>query len=584
MKEIIYLGISLGFNSSAALVSNKRGVLFAISEERLNNEKNTKKFPELAIKHCCLYAFNNDLCVNKIVVSYYGIITKEYFNKYCSIFTFDDWHTQLLRYCSSMCKIDLKSCDTVIESKSHQLNHATATLAFYNNKHKDYYLVSSDGFGLGLSGAIYDRDLHLIDSVELSESVGLVYQFTTGALGFKEHQHEGKLTGLAAFGKPIYKDNFYNLFCRCSDHNGLSYVGYKTLDRLDYSSEEIELIRKNHFIPNFGLFMKLKNSVYTMVQDLLKNNASREDISASLQKFSEEVTINWLKRYCNRKIPVFLSGGLFANVKINQAIKDSGIFTDVYVCPPMGDEGTAIGCCVSDMLAHGIFKIKIRNSSNTPCVGPDVDSEYITNYEALNILDELHLADKYSISIVHNKRMLHKCIVSKLKDNKVVCYMNGKLEFGPRALCHRSILYNADAYETNNWLNEKLNRSEFMPFAPVCLDKFANDLFKNIKYGRQSAKYMTMTFDATDYFISNCKAACHIDNTARPQIISKRSDKDMYNILMLYYKLTNKKALINTSWNLHNYPIICRSDRAIRDFIKADLDVLVIGNVVISKI
>jgi len=157
------------------------------------------------------------------------------------------------------------------------------------------------------------------------------------------------------------------------------------------------------------------------------------------------------------------------------------------------------------------------------------------------------------------------------------------MEFGPRALCHRSILYNCDTKETNDWLNKKLSRTEFMPFAPVCMEEFADQLFEDLDGGRDSAKLMTMTFNCTEVFADAYPAACHIDNTARPQIVSKNEDEFTWKILSQYYALTLKKALINTSFNLHNWPIIATKEVALDSWLKSDTDCLLIENVMIEK-
>ena len=123
-----------------------------------------------------------------------------------------------------------------------------------------------------------------------------------------------------------------------------------------------------------------------------------------------------------------------------------------------------------------------------------------------------------------------------------------------------------------------------MPFAPVCMEEVADDLFKDLDGGRDSAKLMTMTFDCKDEFVENYPAACHIDNTARPQIVSKYDDAFTWNILFNYYKMTGKKALINTSFNLHNWPIIAIKEVALESWLKSDTDCILIENVMIEKV
>ena len=239
----------------------------------------------------------------------------------------------------------------------------------------------------------------------------------------------------------------------------------------------------------------------------------------------------------------------------------------------MGDEGTAVGAAV--YLAYNDVVIVDNASDHVICGTKPNSSEVQSIFHK-----ECAAKECYNVKVVENTI---DYIAKKLADNKIVCLMRGKMEFGPRALCHRSILYNADSKETNDWLNKKLSRTEFMPFAPVCREEVADDLFINLDGGRDSAKFMTMTFDCTEEFAENYKAACHIDNTARPQIVSKDDDPYMWEILRKYQIMTGKKAMINTSFNLHNNPIIESVEVAIRSWLKSDTDVLVIGNIVIEK-
>ena len=237
----------------------------------------------------------------------------------------------------------------------------------------------------------------------------------------------------------------------------------------------------------------------------------------------------------------------------------------------MGDEGTCVGAAMS--LSLPLTKPVLPQSCGTKITYTYDD---INNY-----LKKHNVIDSYKVTEFDNSI---EEIANRLSNNKIVCLVRENMEFGPRALCHRSILYNCDTKETNDWLNKKLSRTEFMPFAPVCRKEVADDLFVNLDGGRKSAKFMTMTFDCTQEFINNYPAACHIDNTARPQIIHKEDDEYMWNILAKYEEKTGKKALINTSFNLHNWPIIENAEVAIDSWIKSDTDCLVINNVFIEKI
>lgn len=567
MLEKIYLGISLGFNSSACVISNKRGILAAISQERLNGQKNTKELPLDAIKKCLELA--NVKEIDQIAISHYETITVDYFNKYMSkgFKSITDWELFLLNYVTQNCNVHIKDCN--IKVVNHHTAHAFSTFGFYPYNNEDAYIITSDGFGQGVSGRIYHRDGGILSEVPLKNSIALVYQFVTGALGFKMHQHEGKITGLAAYGQPIYLKDFESLFNPSDEGNGLDFKD----DQYWLDDDELEQVA-NSAIKDFDLFLKLKNAVFGLVDVLTYKGAKREDIAASVQEFAEKYTLRWIDRYCFDKAPAYIAGGLFANVKINQKLKDSGHFSEVYVCPPMGDEGTCIGAVISLMSSKDEFEIVLPQECGTS-VGYKTECDFAIDY-----LEKNCLLDNYSVKVSNE---IINDIAERLSNNKIVCLMRSHMEFGPRALCHRSILYNCDTKETNDWLNKKLSRTEFMPFAPVCREEVADDLFKNLDGGRDSARFMTMTFDCTDEFIKNYPAACHIDNTARPQIIRSEDDSFMWLLLKEYERRTSKKALINTSFNLHNWPIIENELVGIKSWITSDTDCLVIGNVIIEK-
>ena len=157
------------------------------------------------------------------------------------------------------------------------------------------------------------------------------------------------------------------------------------------------------------------------------------------------------------------------------------------------------------------------------------------------------------------------------------------MEFGPRALGNRSIFVSATDSSVNKWLNNKLKRTEFMPFAPITLDKDANKMYYNLKPIKKAIKFMTSTAKCKKAMVKSCPAAVHIDNTARPQIIYKKSNNRIYKLLEEYKKISKNPSLINTSFNVHEEPIVCSPDDAIRAFKTSDLDYLFINDYIVFK-
>jgi carbamoyltransferase len=156
------------------------------------------------------------------------------------------------------------------------------------------------------------------------------------------------------------------------------------------------------------------------------------------------------------------------------------------------------------------------------------------------------------------------------------------MEYGPRALGNRSILYQTKDRTVNDWLNKRLKRTEFMPFAPVTLKEYASQCYKNVGGAESAAKFMTITFDCTDWMKKHCPAVVHIDGTARPQLIDKKANPSYYRILDEYRKLTGIPSIVNTSFNMHEEPIVCSPDDALRSFRDGGLDYLAIGSFLIE--
>ena len=151
------------------------------------------------------------------------------------------------------------------------------------------------------------------------------------------------------------------------------------------------------------------------------------------------------------------------------------------------------------------------------------------------------------------------------------------MEYGPRALGNRSILYRPDSPSVNDWLNERLKRTEFMPFAPSTLAEDAASYFVGIEGAENTARFMTITFDCTEVMKKSCPGVVHIDGTARPQIVHAHDNPDYHRIISEFKRLTGLSCVVNTSFNIHEEPIVCTPEDAIRAFKTGHLDVLAIG-------
>ena len=203
-------------------------------------------------------------------------------------------------------------------------------------------------------------------------------------------------------------------------------------------------------------------------------------------------------------------------------------------------------------------------------LGPDYNESYIEQYLR-------RVGAKYT-RMEDAAKTLAKCIHSKM----IVAFYQGRMEYGPRALGNRSILYSPVDPAVNDWLNERLNRSEFMPFAPVTMHEHSKDCYVDIVDNPVAAKYMTITYQCTDKMKVAAPACVHIDGTARPQVISRKDNPRYYDIISEYNKLSGIPTIINTSFNMHEEPIGCTPEDALRAFLDARLDFLALGDFLLS--
>jgi len=308
----------------------------------------------------------------------------------------------------------------------------------------------------------------------------------------------------------------------------------------------------NHLVP-----VSKNKGIYKII-----NKFKREDVAAGLQKNLEIEFLKFLEYWMKKtkQTNICLAGGLFANVKLNQKIQE--IAKDIFISSHMGDGGLGVGAIFTHL-------------SNCK----KLDSLYLGNEYTDEFIKYVLDKSKINYSIPTN---LAKTVASLLSKNNVVVLFQGKMEFGPRALGNRSLLYRPDDPKVNDWLNKKLNRTEFMPFAPVVLIEDAKKCFKKININSQPAKHMIMTYECTDWMKKNCPGVVHIDGSARPQLIDKKVNPVYYNIVKEFKKITGLPCIINTSFNMHEEPIVCSPKDAIRAFMDSKLDYMVMNKYLIE--
>ena len=259
---------------------------------------------------------------------------------------------------------------------------------------------------------------------------------------------------------------------------------------------------------------------------------------------------------------------MFANVKLNQRIAELPQVDYVFVFPAMSDTGNSIGAVLLDMQANNPAQMEAhRGALESVYWGPEYAPAEIESALQTVGLPYQKLSDE----------ALTKTAAQAIHDGKIVGWFQGRMEFGPRSLGNRSMLARPIESSINDWLNQRLDRSEFMPFAPSVLEEKADEVFHNVEKGRHTAAFMTITFNVKEEWRKRIAAVVHVDGTARPQLVSTRTNPLYHQLISEYYQLSGIPLVLNTSFNVHEEPIVCAPKEAIQAYLEKRVDCLAIG-------
>ncbi|MCG8607564.1 carbamoyltransferase [bacterium] len=566
------LSFSQEHDAGAAVIENGK-VLAAINEERLTRVKGQDGFPINSIQEVLKLSGKVHTDVKHVVVpeiSKFIDVVKNVTKYPATAFPVGKGSpslTDVIRQALYASYIILQTYPKVIwnhfvdiiilkrmfpDAQFHRVEHHVchAASAFHTSGFSKALVVTADYWGDFVCNMVSIGERKQIRPVSRSwypNSIGHYYANLTTWMGFKANRHEGKILGLAAYGdaeSPAY-DEIKDLLVV----DGLKIYCPFMIGRMWHKK-----------LPFF------KNSLMRRLQ----RTYSREEIAAVFQRRLEEVFVELVRNaYEKYKIGnLVLAGGTFSNVKLNQRLFQIKGIKKIYIFPNMTDGGISVGAALHyDISSNG-------------SLGSAIDDAYLgPGFSNAEIEEELEQA-KVNYEYFKN---VEKEIAKLLADNKVVARFNGKMEYGPRALGNRSILYAATDPSVNDWLNKKLGRTEFMPFAPVTLAEYAEECYENIKGAEYPAKFMTITFDCTDYMKKASPATVHVDGTARPQLIDEKTNPSYYKILKEYHKITGIPTIVNTSFNMHEEPIVCTPNDAVRSFLCGHLEYLAIGNFLVTN-
>jgi carbamoyltransferase len=543
---MLILGVHAAFHDNTACLFDDYRPLAAVSQERLTRIKcDAGRVPDEAIDECLAIAGRSRKDVD-VVAFGRGMFLERYY-RYPRL---DRMTTRRLRraFGREKQRLMLSECqrfntpdslslfdaplflaengfraDAEMSFTNHHLAHALPCL--FHTDWPEALIYTADGkgdnaqysirlFGDGKLETLYGGDDALFTPARV-DSLGEVYSLCTEVLGYKRNRHEGKLTGLAGHGKPVFYDALAAHFH--VDENG-----------------EVQ--------SNFPSYEAMAERV-----NFLCKGVSREDIAASAQHLLENVLLEAvgtiLKRHPRRFLGV--AGGVFANVRLNQRLAEELPVEEVFVFPAMGDQGQPYGNVLDYLLRRDGLERWLANRYrlDTLYYGRD----FGTGIDA-RLSGDAAFKRISSTSVETSAKLL--------SEGGIVAIYTRGMEYGPRALGARSIMASALDGQINQILNDRLSRSEFMPFAPVVMSEDADSVFDLTPATRYAARFMTVTCGVKDEWRNRIPAVVHVDGTARPQVIERTHNPLYYDILAAYKALTGVPVLVNTSFNVHEEPII----------------------------
>ena len=389
------------------------------------------------------------------------------------------------------------------------------------------------------------------------EPLAAMYSDVTALLGFTPCRHEGKITGLAAHGRP-------NPDCRrrvWEIHTEIRADKHRLYDWVAFLDDDVPPF----YEPNRHLVTQYRKQI----------PYDDADIARAAQDLLEEklaAVLDWAARKFGTNLPLLLSGGLFANVKANMLAANTG-FPSVFVCPPMGDDGLSLGAAMA--AHHEIVGPTPNHGMPLPmALGPRATNDAPAALSSFGLT--FRRADPEQIVTQ---------VVGTLADGGTVAVVRGRQEFGPRALGRRSILASANNRSILDDLNTRLHRTEFMPFAPVLRDVRLKDVFTLADVAADVTSclpYMTMCLPVEPSIAARVPAIVHVDGTSRPQVITEKDEPLLYRILEAYEERTGELAVINTSFNVHDQPLVGDAADAVVAFLSSRLDLLVLEDCLVE--
>jgi len=573
------LGISGHYHDSAAALVIDGVPVAGVQEERLSRRKNDPNFPLAAIEWCLDQAglepdeLDAVIFYERPTLKFDRILTGLLQNYPRSWRSYPKAMKNMLGeklWVRGLIASQLGISTRKVQCIEHHQSHAAA--AFLTAPVSEAAILTTDGVGewatltvgRGVKCIDGSAEINLLRELRFPHSLGLFYSAVTSYLGFEVNEGEYKVMGLAAYGLPTWMEEMRRLLRPTAD--GAFQLDLKYFDFLGGAES-------GYSQPFIDLFGPPRRSWEPI--DLASDDGRRfADIAASAQRMLEDILVGIaveLRRETGLT-SLCLGGGVALNGVANARVLAEAGFDRLFVPPAPGDAGCALGAA---LYANAIlFGQPHRPMPDHPFWGPEPDSAALLRIA----LEDGQPATE------DNEAELIEQVADALADDQIVGWVDGALEFGPRALGHRSILAAPHDAAMRDRLNRDIKyREEFRPFAPVVAVEHADRFFDLPPGGARLARFMSGVFRVRPEWAERLAAVTHVDGTARVQVVDREMAPRLHTLLEAYGRRTGIPVLLNTSFNLAGEPIVNSVAEAYSTFRRCGINLLVAGNVRVTK-
>jgi carbamoyltransferase len=554
--------ISQGHDSAAALLVDGE-LIAAAAEERFSRKKHTGCFPSGAIAYCLSEAGLSLGDIDEIAHSFdYEPIRTAYsldpisYQLYREVFSREAVLAQVHRHLNAF-PVDR------VKHVNHHLAHAAT--AYFCSGWQECLVLVVDGMGEAQSASVYNArqgNLEKLCEISAKDSIGILYSVVTLHLGFDFNADEYKIMGLAPYGDAERFRSFFE----------------KAVELLPDGTIRIPLLRMNKSRDERENYLATRKY---LAEHLIKPRepdaeitGDHRDVAAALQDCLDRVMLHicgtFGKRTGLRRLA--LAGGVALNCTANGKLVESGMFDDIFVQPAAADDGSALGAAIFRSAQRGA----IRNvRMPVPFYGPSYSQGKIE--KALSeFSDRIDVVRYSSLACASDEA------ARLIADGRVLAWYRGRMEFGPRALGHRSILADPGHHEMRDRINSMVKmREAFRPFAPAVTVRQAHQWF-DVAPGAEFP-YMITTANVREEHRAKLPAVTHVNGSARLQTVSSAGNREFHTLLEAVGKTTGREMVLNTSFNVKGQPIVNTPEEALATFLNTGIEFLFLENTLVCR-